>query len=128
MLIQLFTLKKRSLFSTHDPTGLKLLARLRLKFSHLKDHRFCDNFRDYASPMFPCLFLWCWNSCNQVLFFLRCLFFDSKIENLYDNLIHPSNISFDDILGFPNIILISCYIVLINIISYRLHKCFTDQK
>ena len=52
-----FHIKEKIIISTHDPIGLKLLARLRLKFSHLKDHRFCDNFRDYASPMFPCLFL-----------------------------------------------------------------------
>ena len=35
MLKDFFNLKQKSLFAIHDPAGVKLLSRLRLKFSHL---------------------------------------------------------------------------------------------
>ena len=35
MLIKFFSLQERSLFSIHDSTGVQLLTRLQLKFSHL---------------------------------------------------------------------------------------------
>ena len=38
MLKDFFNLKQKSLFAIHDPTGVKLLSRLRLKFSHLNEH------------------------------------------------------------------------------------------
>ena len=44
--MKLFSLQERSLFSIHDPTGVKLLTRLRLKFSHLNEHKFRHNFKD----------------------------------------------------------------------------------
>ena len=34
---------ERSLFSIHDPQGVKLLSRLRLNFSHLNEHKFKHN-------------------------------------------------------------------------------------
>ena len=41
MLIKLFSLLERSLFSIHDPIGAKLLTTLQLKFSHLYKNKFC---------------------------------------------------------------------------------------
>ena len=38
----------------HNPIGAKLLARVRLKFNHLKDHNVCDNFWDCASLCYFC--------------------------------------------------------------------------
>ena len=46
MLMKFFSLYERSLFSIHDPTGVKLLAKLRSKFSHLNEQRFRHNFKD----------------------------------------------------------------------------------
>ena len=40
-----------SLFSVYDPLGEKFLARLRLKFSHLKEHKFRHGFADTINPM-----------------------------------------------------------------------------
>ena len=54
MLIQLFTLKQRSLFSIYDQVRVKLLARLRLKFSHLNEHKLRHKFKDFVSPMRNC--------------------------------------------------------------------------
>ena len=46
-----FNLKQKSLFAIHDPAGVKLLSRVRLRFSHLNEHKFCYNFKDALSPM-----------------------------------------------------------------------------
>ena len=46
MLIKFFSLQERLLFSIHDPTGVKLLTRLGLKFSHLNERKFHRNFKD----------------------------------------------------------------------------------
>ena len=35
-----------NIYNTFDPTGLKLLTRLRLGLSHLNEHKFCHNFQD----------------------------------------------------------------------------------
>ena len=51
MLKNFFSLNQRSLFLIHDPVGVKLLARLRLRFSHLNEHKFCHNFKDCVSHM-----------------------------------------------------------------------------
>ena len=43
-----------SLFSVYDPLGEKLLTRLRLEFSHLKEHKFRHGFADTINPMCAC--------------------------------------------------------------------------
>ena len=54
MLIKFFSLHERSLFSLHDPTGVKLLTRLRLKFSHLNERKFRHSFEDIVVPICDC--------------------------------------------------------------------------
>ena len=54
MFKKFFKLKQRPLFAIHDPIGVKLLLRLRLKFSHLSKHKFLHNFKDAPSPMCDC--------------------------------------------------------------------------
>ena len=44
--------EENSLFSIHNPVGVKLLTRLRLQFSHLNEHKFRHGFEDTISPMF----------------------------------------------------------------------------
>ena len=51
MLMKFFSLQERSLLSIHDPTGVKLLTRLRLKFSHLNGRKFRHNFKDTVAAM-----------------------------------------------------------------------------
>ena len=46
-----FNLRQKSLIAIHDPAGVELLSRLRLKFSHLNKHKFYHNFKDALSPM-----------------------------------------------------------------------------
>ena len=54
MLKDFFSLKQKSLFAMHNPAGIKLLSRLRLKFSHLNEHKFRHNFKDALSPICDC--------------------------------------------------------------------------
>ena len=54
MLKDFFNLKQKSLFAIHDPAGVKLLSRLRLKFSHLNEHKFRHDFKDALSAMCDC--------------------------------------------------------------------------
>lgn len=79
--MKFFTLEKRSLLSVHDPNSVKLLTRLRLKFSHLKEHKF-HHLKDTVVSM--CEFD------NQTEttehFFLHCLFFISETQRLFNSL------------------------------------------
>ena len=43
-----------SVFDVTDYSGLKLLTRLRLNLSHLKEHKFRHNFRDTVNPLCSC--------------------------------------------------------------------------
>ena len=74
--------KQRSLFAIHDPVGVKLLSRLRLKFSHLNEHAFRHNFKYASSPMCDC------GSETKTTdhFFLRCPFFAENRQKLLNNL------------------------------------------
>ena len=38
-------------FNCHNPVGIKLITRLRLGLSHLRDHKFKHNFLDYLNPI-----------------------------------------------------------------------------
>ena len=38
-------------FNCHNPTGIKLITRLRLGLSHLRDHKFKHNFLDCLNPI-----------------------------------------------------------------------------
>ena len=48
--------KENSIYAIHDISGLKLLTRLRLNFSHLNEHKFRLNFKDTINPMCSCGF------------------------------------------------------------------------
>ena len=41
-------------YKIHDPLGLKLLTRLRVNFSHLREHKFRHNFLDALNPLCSC--------------------------------------------------------------------------
>ena len=95
MLKNFFSLNQRSLFSIHDPVGVKMLTRLRLQFSHLNEHKFCHNFKDCVSPMgdFSAetkttsnLFLSCQFFANERQELRHYLYrIDASIKNLNEN-------------------------------------------
>ena len=41
-------------FGIHNPNGKEMLTRLRLGFSHLNQHKFRHNFRDFLNPLCEC--------------------------------------------------------------------------
>ena len=74
-------LQKRSLFSIHDLTGVKLLTRVRVKFIHLNEHKFRSNFKNTVVPMGDCGT----ETDTTEHFFLCCLFFVTERQNLFNN-------------------------------------------
>ena len=69
-------------YGIHNPTGLKLLTRLRLGLSHLNDHKFNHNFRDCINPLCSCSL----NVENNVHFFLHCHHLSLKRQTLVSNI------------------------------------------
>ena len=74
--------KENSLFSIHNPVGVKLLTRLRVQLSHLNESKFRHGFEDTISPI-------C--SCNTEIkskkhFLLCCHLYSSQRIKLFDNL------------------------------------------
>ena len=49
-LLEFIRPKANSIFNIHNPMGIKYLTRLRLGFSHLKEHKFKPNFQDSVDP------------------------------------------------------------------------------
>ena len=83
--------KENSVFSVYDPYGVKLLTRLRLQFSHLKEHKFRHGFGDTVSPM-------C--GCNAEIedtehILLRCHFYSIQRFELFNNInkVDPSKLT-----------------------------------
>ena len=42
------------IFNCHNPSGIKLITRLRLGLSHLREHKFRHNFQDTLNPICSC--------------------------------------------------------------------------
>ena len=82
MFKEFFNLKQKFLFAIHDSVGVKLLSKLRVKFSHLNEHKFRHNFKDALSPMCDC------GSETETTghFFLRCPFFAEDTQKLLNSL------------------------------------------
>ena len=59
---------EKGIFCIYDPQGSKLLNRLRLGLSHLREHNFRHNFADTVNPLCSCALET--ESINH--FFLRC--------------------------------------------------------
>ena len=41
-------------YEIYDPLGVRLLNRLRLGFSHIRENTFRHNFADTLNPLYPC--------------------------------------------------------------------------
>ena len=70
-----------SVFDIIDPDGLKLLTRLRVQLSHLKEHKYRHNFADTFNPICNCGLLEI-ESTSHYLF--RCIFFSDQRKTLPD--------------------------------------------
>ena len=61
-----------STFGTNDVSGLKVLTRLHVGFSHLREHKFKHNFSRYIEPIVP---LFPWSRRHLSLFYALPKFF-----------------------------------------------------
>ena len=79
--MKFFSLQEISLFSIHDPTGVKLLTRLWLKFIHFNEHKFYHNFKNTVVAMCDC------GTETETTdhFFLCCPFFVTETQKLFNN-------------------------------------------
>ena len=72
-----------SLFNVFDSLGIKLLTRLRLGLSHLREHKFNRNFQDTINPLCSCSL----ESESTTPSFLRCQNFTNLRKCLINELI-----------------------------------------
>ena len=70
---------ERSIFNVNDPQGVKYLTRLRLRFSHLNEHKFRHGFLDTLNPLCNCSL----EVEDNEHFFLRCLSFENARRSLF---------------------------------------------
>lgn len=76
--------KPSPIYNIMDSLGLKLLTRLRVSMSHLKDHKHRHNFADTLVPLCNCGLL---ESETTSHFLLRCSFYGNQRKLLLDNII-----------------------------------------
>ena len=65
-----------------DSVEVKLLTRLRLGFSHLREHKFRHGFRDLLNPLCPCSI----ETEITAQYFLRCYFYNANRSALMNKL------------------------------------------
>ena len=73
---------QRKTFNINDSVGVKLLTRLRIGFSHLREHKFRHGFRDILNPLCPCSI----ETETTAHYFLRCHFYNANRSALMDEL------------------------------------------
>ena len=74
---------ENKIFSIYDQVGIKLLTRLKLGLSHLREHKFWHNFEDTLNPLCSCRI----EAETMLHFFLRCQLFNDIREILMNDLI-----------------------------------------
>ena len=72
-----------SIYNIIDPSGLKLLTRLRVNLSHLREHKFHHNFLDTLYPLCSCSL----EIESTSHYLLRCSFYTHIRRTLLDNII-----------------------------------------
>ena len=74
--------KYNPVYYINNAMGLKFLTRLRLNFSHLKEHKFKHNFQDTLNPLCGCSL----EIESTEHFFLRCQNYNHERQNLLNNI------------------------------------------
>ena len=73
-----------STFNVHNPHGIKLLTRLRVGLSHLREHKFRHNFQDSLDP-----FCNCGRHIETTIhFFLHCSNYSNQRKTLFEKIIN----------------------------------------
>ena len=71
-----------SIYNIHNPLGVKYLTRLRIGFSHLKEHKFKHNFQHSIDPMCSCSS----GIETMIHFFLHCTNFNIQRQTLFEKI------------------------------------------
>ena len=74
--------KQRPVYNVIDCCGLKLLTRLRVNFSHLREHKFRHNFLDTLNPLCSCSL----ETESTKHYLLRCPTYSRIRKTLIDNI------------------------------------------
>ena len=87
-ILNLIRPKGNSVFDIHDTNGIKLLTRLRLKFSHLNEHKFRHNFNHMVDSMCTCGL----EPEATLHYLLRCNIYSTQRQELLNNVcvLNPS--------------------------------------
>ena len=73
-LLSFIRLEANNIFNVHNANGINLLTRLRIDFSHLKEHKFRNSFKDPINPLCSCrIFVE-----STAHFFLHCTQFPNQ--------------------------------------------------
>ena len=104
-ILQFIRPSPNSIFNCHNPKGVKLLTRLRLGLSHLRDHKFKHIFQDLLNPICNCR-----NDVETTThYLLHCpVFFDERlilinnIWNINNNVLNLNDPRFSEMLLFGN--------------------------
>ena len=75
--------KPAPVFNILDSDGLKLLTRLRVNLSHLKEHKYRHNFSDTFNPFCNCGLLEIESTSHYLL---RCAFFSDQRKILFESI------------------------------------------
>ena len=73
---------KNPIFKCRNLSGIKLITRLKLGFSHLREHKFRYNFQENVNPIYSCGE----NIETSIHFLLHCPNYLNKIMTLLNNL------------------------------------------
>ena len=104
-ILQFIRPSPNDIFNCHNPKGVKLLTRLRLGLSHLRDHKFKHSFQDSLNPICNCgtdvettahYFLYC------PLFSDESLILINNILNIDNNMLNVNDSRFPEMLLFTN--------------------------
>ena len=76
MLLKLIMPAPRKICNINDSVGINLLTRLRLGFTHQREHKFGHSFRDILNPRWSCSI----KAKTTTHYFLRCYFYKSNMS------------------------------------------------
>ena len=104
-ILQFIRPSPNSIFNCHNPKGLKLLTRLRLSLSHLRDNKFKHSFQDSLNPICSCGT----DVETTTHYLLHCSLFSderliliSNIRNIDNNILNLNDSRFSEVLLFGN--------------------------
>ena len=97
-ILQFIRPSPNSIFNCHNPKGVKLLTRLRLGLSHLRDHKFKHSFQDSLNPICNCGT----DVETTTHYRLHCPLFSDESLILINNILNLNDSRFSEVLLFGN--------------------------